>query len=94
MFNVYLIAYIKEAMPSYYVLAAFLPFTMPRHYDSEEIETDTKLSAENGTNTRLWKTLLGFTFFYYFCSCGIERIYQPMVGHISKLPGAIHPISN
>ena len=52
---------------------------MPCYYD-ESLEDD----FENGTNRiRLWKPLLAVTFFYYFFSCGIERIYQPMV-RVSK----------
>ena len=48
---------------------------MPCYYE-ESLEDN----FESGTNRiKLWKPLLAITFFYYFFSCGIERIYQPMV---------------
>ena len=48
---------------------------MPCFYD-DEVEDN---FGNRTNNIRLWKPLLFCTFFYYFLSCGIERIYQPMV---------------
>jgi len=60
---------------------------MPRFYQdpTTEVETDTETRADgsrlNSSATRIlhWRPLLVVTFAYYFISCGIERIYQPMV---------------
>ena len=57
---------------------ALLPFSMPRYYEHDQIENDQDMNT-NRREIRLWKPLLIVTFFYYFFSCGIERIYQPMV---------------
>ena len=65
---------------------ALLPFSMPRYYEHDPIENDQDLNT-NRREIRLWKPLLIVTFFYYFFSCGIERIYQPMV---SWNPALIH----
>jgi len=57
-----------------YGFLAISPFSMPCYYDNQLED-----NFVNGTsNIRHWKPLLVFTFFYYFFSCGIERIYQPM----------------
>lgn len=57
-----------------YAFLAISSFRMPCYYE-ESLEDN----FESGTNRiKLWKPLLAITFFYYFFSCGIERIYQPM----------------
>ena len=58
-----------------------LPFTMPRHYENENDTTDDEANQNKDNVIRIhhWKPLLLFTYFYYVISCGIERIYQPMV---------------
>ena len=75
-----------------------LPFKMPRFYkdptiegeNSEsgpEAETDLKQTGNvSTTRVRFWTPLLVLTFCYYFISCGIERIYQPMVSAPIFLP--------
>jgi hypothetical protein len=55
---------------------------MPQFYEltpisSEEEANDDKRSAR--TRIHFWKPVLALTFFYYVITCGIERIYQPMV---------------
>ena len=67
-------------------IVALLPFSMPRYYEHDQIENDQDMNT-NRREIRLWKPLLIVTFFYYFFSCGIERIYQPMV---SWNPALIH----
>jgi hypothetical protein len=60
---------------------------MPRFYAdaTEATEADGEAReagprpSNSETRVRFWLPLLCITFFYYFCSCGIERIYQPMV---------------
>jgi hypothetical protein len=52
---------------------------MPCYYEEESGENEK--NENSGNKIRLWKPLLFFTFFYYFFSCGIERIYQPMVNY-------------
>ena len=67
------------------VFTAILPLEMPRYYEDDESNTkDDDHSNQNPTKTniRLWKPLLVLTFFYYLITCGVERIYQPMVGRI------------
>ena len=59
-----------------------LPYEMPRFYE-ETPSTDSKERSGN-VGIRYWKPLLFLTFFYYVISCGIERIYQPMVFKNSK----------
>ena len=56
---------------------------MPQFYDddmptSDQGTTNTE-TASRHLPTRTWIPLLVLTFFYYAISCGIERIYQPMV---------------
>ena len=58
---------------------------MPQYYeDGEEHDDDKENYSEKSrtTNIALWKPLLFLTFFYYLISCGIERIYQPMVNKL------------
>ena len=55
---------------------------MPHYYDYGAVNKEEKIeSAEksNRTTIALWKPLLVLTFFYYLITCGVERIYQPMV---------------
>ena len=55
----------------------FLPWRMPRFYESvpgKEVTTTTTT-----TTVVRWKLMLVAVFVYYMLSCGIERIYQPMV---------------
>ena len=49
---------------------------MPQYFGLEE-------SNRSQPKIVHWKPLLILTVFYYFISCGVERIYQPMV---SRLP--------
>ena len=55
---------------------------MPRFYDETPSTTETE-NKENQKDGHIrienWRPLLFLTFFYYVISCGIERIYQPMV---------------
>ena len=48
---------------------------MPRFYE-EEAEKTTEDKPEK--DIKYWKTFLMILFCYYFISCGVERIYQPM----------------
>merc|ERR1712025_1475454 len=57
-----------------FLLLNQLPYEMPRFY--EEKADDDKKSHEH--KIRYLKTFLAMVFFYYFVSCGVERIYQPM----------------
>ena len=55
---------------------------MPHYYDYGEVNTEEKIESavkSNRTTIALWKPLLVLTFFYYLITCGVERIYQPMV---------------
>ena len=49
---------------------------MPRFYEGDEENNKTEISTEK--NIKYWKLFLVVVFFYYFISCGVERIYQPM----------------
>ena len=72
-----------------FTVLGLLPYKMPRFYKDPAIEGDSSSEAEadqdasktntSATRVRYWIPLLFLTFFYYFISCGIERIYQPMV---------------
>lgn len=53
-----------------YVFLGMLPLKMPQYYGEVEARSAPKIVY--------WKPLLVMTFFYYFITCGIERIYQPM----------------
>ena len=53
---------------------------MPVYYGTTST-TEMNESANNDVKVHFWKPLLVLTFFYYVISCGIERIYQPMVIH-------------
>ena len=51
---------------------------MPRFYnddDDEEEKSKAEVTNENG-EIKYWKTFMVLVFFYYFISCGVERIYQ------------------
>ena len=55
---------------------------MPRFYNDDEEETS---KAEAATDTKgeikYWKLFMVLVFFYYFISCGVERIYQVFTLH-------------
>ena len=76
-----------------FAILACLPYKMPRFY--EEDEEGIKVEKKEGhTDVKYWKVLLFLVFLYYFVSCGIERIYQPMAytfgicGPLKLSPGA------
>ena len=48
---------------------------MPRFYDSEGVQKSEELPEKD---IKYWKLFLVVVFCYYFISCGVERIYQPM----------------
>ena len=50
---------------------------MPRFYESEDGEDKNKTEVVE-KDIKYWKIFLVVVFFYYFISCGVERIYQPM----------------
>ena len=55
---------------------------MPEYYEEEVSEVDVgkeTLNEAKASNIAMWKPLLILTFFYYLITCGVERIYQPMV---------------
>jgi len=58
-----------------FLVLAKLPYKMPRFYDSEQTFAGKDLPEKD---IKYWKLFLAVIFFYYFISCGIERIYQPM----------------
>ena len=53
---------------------------MPVYYEDSN---DTDDLPQQQQSTRIhhwnWKMLLILTFFFYVLTCGVERIYQPMV---------------
>ena len=50
---------------------------MPRFYNDDEEETSkAETSIDNKGEIKYWKTFMVLVFFYYFISCGVERIYQ------------------
>ena len=53
---------------------------MPRFYETVPGE-DHEASQPSGPASKVlrWKAMLVGVFVYYMLSCGIERIYQPMV---------------
>ena len=53
---------------------------MPVYYGTTST-TEMNETGNNDVKVHFWKPLLVLTFFYYVISCGIERIYQPMVIH-------------
>ena len=64
------------------MFTAILPLEMPRYYEDDESndqEVDHPIPNPTKTTIMLWKPLLVLTFFYYLITCGVERIYQPMV---------------
>jgi len=50
---------------------------MPRFYESDDGEDKNKTGVVE-KDIKYWKIFLVVVFFYYFISCGVERIYQPM----------------
>ena len=46
---------------------------MPRFYESEEVKNESEKKE-----LKFFYPVLMLVFVYYFLSCGIERIYQPM----------------
>ena len=52
---------------------------MPVYYGTASTTDMNSTGVGNESKIRFWKPLLFLTFFYYVISCGIERIYQPMV---------------
>ena len=60
-----------------FLTLACLPYKMPRFYEDDEEQVKEETKRER-TDVKHWKILLCFVFVYYFVSCGIERIYQPM----------------
>ena len=79
------------------LLSAFLPNKMPRYYEDaseEEREGDgadddrsgSGRSAAGRSEPRIEHTyiVLFLLFFYYFCSCGIERLFQSMVSESER----------
>jgi len=58
-----------------FLILACLPYSMPRFYTEEQEHREAKVSKKRSKQNILFFTLV---FFYYFISCGIERIYQPM----------------
>ena len=63
-----------------FLVLACLPLRMPRYYASEEEQEESQQQADSGkpANTRCLPLFYATVFAYYFVSCGIERIYQPM----------------
>ena len=51
---------------------------MPRFYNDDEEETSKAEAATTDSKGEIkyWKTFMVLVFFYYFISCGVERIYQ------------------
>ena len=49
---------------------------MPRFYESDGEDKNKADLPEK--DIKYWKIFLVVVFFYYFISCGVERIYQPM----------------
>ena len=58
---------------------------MPRFYQTDEAEkSDVDVSDKQEKDIKYWKIFLVVVFFYYFISCGVERIYQPMAFTFGK----------
>ena len=53
---------------------------MPVYYGTTST-TEMNETGNKDVKVHFWKPLLVLTFLYYVISCGIERIYQPMVIH-------------
>lgn len=64
-----------------FLILAVLPLKMPRYYTDDEDKPDdgSHSHPEPECKIRYFKTFLALVFVYYFITCGIERIYQPMV---------------
>ncbi len=60
-------------------LAGSLPLEMPRFYETGGGASANKSVAASGSRIKHWKVVIGAVGVYYTLSCGIERIYQPMV---------------
>ena len=54
---------------------------MPVYYGTTST-TEMNETGNKDVKVHFWKPLLVLTFLYYVISCGIERIYQPMVIHL------------
>ena len=85
----------KRRLNLFPLLSAFLPNKMPRYYeDASEEEGDgadddksgSGRSAAGRSEPRIEHTyiVLFLLFFYYFCSCGIERLFQSMVSESER----------
>jgi hypothetical protein len=62
---------------------------MPVYYGTTST-TEMNETGNNDVKVHFWKPLLVLTFFYYVISCGIERIYQPMVIYLVFLTTIVH----
>jgi hypothetical protein len=60
-----------------FLVLACLPLRMPRYYDSSKEEHEEEESS-HVTSISCLPLFYAVVFAYYFVSCGIERIYQPM----------------
>jgi len=58
-----------------FLILACIPQKMPRYY---EYEPGTKQEAAQGKTIKNLPIFFTVVFLFYFVSCGIERIYQPM----------------
>ena len=87
-------------------LSAFLPSKMPRYYeDASEEECNRAGDDDDGASESVRSTtgrrsepriehtyiVLFLLFFYYFCSCGIERLFQSMVSESESVRVCAHP---
>ena len=84
-------------------ISAFLPNKMPRYYedasedecnqadDDDNASGSVRSSAAGRSEPRIEHTfiVLFLLFFYYFCSCGIERLFQSMVSETFR---ALEPV--
>ena len=53
-----------------------LPLRMPRYYEAEGLEATSSPTKQHPISCL--PLFYALVFLYYFVSCGIERIYQPM----------------
>jgi len=60
-----------------FLILACLPYKMPCFYEERDT-TKEQAGEKNAAGIKYKCTLLVLVFFYYFTSCGIERIFQPM----------------
>jgi len=59
-----------------FLLLACLPYKMPCYYDKSDDKED--VTKTTTTGIKYSYTFIVLVFLYYFTSCGIERIFQPM----------------